>query len=263
MAPLDEDRVYAGGTRDTTLLVATEQGLVRASVTGARVGRFAIAWQGVVHDVAADEERVVVATAEGVLAGSDPTTLEPTTIESATAVGLTDDGWVVGDEEGRVLLVAEDQTRLLGEVAAIRAIDPPMIATPDGVYRLPAIDAGGLSAVRDVSAHPIPLAATSHGLFKLGNGWISAMAGDASLVTGDASGAAAAVVDGSVYTLRDGDWHPSDFPEAHSIADIGVGPAVYAVSVGGTVLIDAGEGWRHRNLGISPVQRLAVRRESS
>lgn len=263
MVPMNEDRVYAGGRRDATLLVATERGLVRASVSGDRVGRFAIAWQGMVHDVAADEDRVVIATAEGVKAGSDPSDLESTSIDSATAVGLTDEGLVVGDSEGHVHLVEAGHTHLLGEVGSISAIDPPLIATRGGVYRLPDLTAGGLSEVSDVSAHPVPLAATSDGLYRLGNGWISEVQGNATLVTGDSAGLGAAVIDDSVYTLRDGDWHPMRPSEANDIADIGIGPALYAVTGDGTIFVEAGDGWRHRNLGISPVRRLAVRRESS
>jgi hypothetical protein len=262
MTQIDEDRVYAGGRREATLLVATESGLVSASVTGDRVGRFGIAWHGSVLDVCADGDRVVIATPDGVKAGSEPTTLDSTEIDSATTVGLTDDGWVVGDSGGRVHLVEGDQTRLLGHVGPINAIAPPLIATDDGLYRLPTLDDGGLSAVRDVTTDPIPLAATPDGLFKLGNGWIAAVNGDGSLVSGASTGAAVAIVDGILYTLSDGDWRPLDPPTTASIADVGVGPALYAVTVGGKVLVEAGAGWRHRNLGISPVRRLAVRRES-
>lgn len=263
MSPIDEDRVYAGGTRDVSLLVATERGLVRASVTGDRVGRFGITWQGDVHDVAADEDRVVLATADGVKAGSDPTDLGSTPIDAATAVGVTETGWVAGDSEGRVFMVEGGRSRSLGQVPPINAIDPPLIATTDGVHRLPTLDAAGLSAVRDVSADPVPLAATKHGLYRLGNGWLSAIDGDATLVTGASSGKAAAVVDDTLYRLPDDDWHSTGVPEPVAIADIGVGPALYAVTVDGTVYVEAGDGWRHRSLGMSPVRRLSVRRGSS
>lgn len=263
MVPIDEDRVYAGGRREATLLVATEGGLVRASVTGDRVGRFGIVWQGDVYDVAADDDRIVIATAEGVLTGAEPSDLASTSIDSATAVGVSEDGWVVGDSDGRIFTVEGGQTRSIGQVAHINAIDPPLIGTTDGLYRLPDLVDSGLSVVGDVSAQPIPLAATSAALYKLGNGWISAMDGDATLVTGEPSGMAAAVVDGTLYRLRDGDWHTAALPTDSSIADIGVGPALYVVTVDGVVFVDAGDGWRHRTLGISPVRQLSVRREST
>ncbi|MFB6111495.1 MAG: hypothetical protein ABEJ35_03055 [Halobacteriaceae archaeon] len=264
MATLDEKRIYDEGTTDAVLLGATAAGLVWAAVTGDQIGRFGMAERCDARAVAVTPQRVAVATATDVLVGPDRDTLSPADVGPARAVAFTSSGWIAGLDDGR--LVAErEETGLqqLGEYSDIRAIDPPFVATADGVYRITQAASAGLTAVRDVAALPVPYAATDTALYRLGNGWLEERTGEATVVTGAADGRGLAVVEGTLMTRRTDAWHPASLDPETPVVDAALGPANYAVTGDGLLAVDAGNGWRTRSLGVPKVRALAARAETS
>ncbi|GAB6860797.1 hypothetical protein ACFR97_00715 [Haloplanus litoreus] len=255
---IDEKRVYADRTGAVAVLVAAEQGLVVASLSADLVGEFGLDHRAPVRDVAAAGNRRVVATAEDVLVG----TYDPTDFGPAVAVGFDHGGApVAAGPDGRVARL-DDGWTTLGTVEDPRAVDGGMIAAADGVHRI--VDDGlrdvGLSAVADVHGRGMPLAATASGLYRLGNGWMDECDGAFSVVCADAADDRAAAVGDAGVLVREaiGEWTPVETP-ASNVVDVGfTEAATVAVTADGTLLADAGEGWRTRALGVTGVSRLAV-----
>ncbi|WP_256405672.1 HVO_0234 family beta-propeller protein [Haloplanus ruber] len=254
---IDEKRVYADRTGATEVLVAAEQGLVVASLSADLVGEFGLDHRATVRDVAATGDRRVVATDEDVLVGSyDPTDFGP-----AVAVGFDGEGApVAAAPDGRVARLDGDWTRL-GAVDDPRAVDAGMIAAADGVHQV--VDDGlrsvGLADARDVHGRGMPFAATAAGLYRLGNGWMAERDGAATAVSADGDRAVAVDDDGLLVREGVASWTGVETPATERVVDVGfTEAATVAVTAAGTLLTDAGDGWRTRALGVTGVSRLAV-----
>jgi hypothetical protein len=249
---LEAKRVFGDTAGATTAYVATGAGLARVEVSGDVVGEFTLADRRPASDVTAHEGRVAVATNEDVLIGTSDD-VESTGFGPADAVGVGDGLLAAGD--GRLARYHEDGWSTLARIEAVRGIDGSLLATADGVYR----DDGthvGLEAVTDVAAAG-PLAATGSGLYYLANGWMAALDTAVDVVT-----AGPDVAHAAGRTLYEGDagreWRRVEYPVAAPVVDLAYGPATYAVTADGTFLVDAGDGWRHRSLGLSDVAGVAV-----
>ena len=242
------------------------------------VGGFTLQRRCTARDVAASAGRLAVATAEDVLVGTTDG-LEPTGFGPATAVGYHDGPVAAG--EGR-LARYEDGWETLIRLADVRAIDGDLVAAASGVHRLDGTPLG-LEAVNDVSTAGRPLAATDAGLYYLANGWMTAVEGPFRAVARDADGETAHAAGERLYereaerseasdessgrtdhregrhaSRENGDWRPVELPVDERVAGVAYGEATYAVTAGGTFLADAGDGWRHRSLGLPDVTGVAV-----
>jgi len=269
---IDEKRVYADRTGADEVLVAAEQGVVVASLSGDRVGEFCLDHRTGARDVAAAADRRAVATEADVLAGDyDPTDFGP-----AVAVGFDDDALLAAGPDGHVARLGGDGAwTTLGRVDEPRAVDGGMIAAADGVHQVVGDELRnvGLADVRDVSGRGMPLAATGDGLYRLGNGWMDDLDGAFDVVSADPRSAgsrretdtaddrAHAVGEAGVFVREAvAEWSPVDAPTDDRIVDVGYTEgATVAVTETGTLLADAGDGWRTRALGVTGVAALAVR----
>jgi hypothetical protein len=266
---IDEKRVYGDKAGKSEVFVASSVGVVVAEVSGDLVGGFGIRHRCEARDVAAADGRVAVATGEDVLladasGGGGDAEFAETGFGPAVAVGLLDDELLAADESGRVARYDGAWTDL-GTVDGPRAIDGPLVAAADGVYRVEAdgLSHAGLDDVRDVAGAGIPLAATGDGLYALGNGWMDALDGAFDVVASDGGERAHAVTDdGDVYARSETEWGPSDLSTDERVADVDYGLGVtVAVTEAGTLLVEAGEGWRSQPLGLGGVGGLAVRND--
>jgi hypothetical protein len=283
---LDKKRVYADREGATTAFVAAGAGIARVEVSADIVGEFALQRRCTARDVAASAGRLAVATARDVLVGTADG-FEPTGFGPATAVGYREGLVAAGGE--RLARYHDDGWETLADLADVRAIDGDLVAAADGVHRLDGTPLG-LEAVNDVSTAGRPLAATDAGLYYLANGWMTAVEGPFRAVARDADGETAHAAGERLYRREaerseasdrasgrrerndrrhasreadrreasDGDWRPVELPVEEPVAGIASGEATYAVTEGGTFLADAGEGWRHRSLGLPDVAGLAV-----
>ncbi|PSQ30765.1 hypothetical protein BRD16_05935 [Halobacteriales archaeon SW_6_65_46] len=244
---LSEKRVYAGGAARPAF-VATEAGLARVSVSGDLVGEFGLTVREPASDVATDDGRVVAAGDEvRLLTGDDS---EPLGFAGATAVGVA--SGIVAAGDGRLARYDGDEWTTLAGIEGATAVGAGVVATDDGVVGFDGTHRG-LDAVRDVAGD---YAATATGLYR-GPDWETVFDGAVHAVTARA-GRLLTVTDGGDLLERDGDgWReldpPGDVADAAATTD-----AVYAVATDGTFLVDAGDGWRSRALGLPGARRLAV-----
>lgn len=263
---LEEKRVFAETGATTTLFVATGAGLARVSVSGDIVGEFTLEHRGETSDVAAADGRLAVATPADVLVWVDGT-LVATDFGPAEATTFHDG--LVAAGGGRIARHDPETGNwtTLGELDDVRAIDGDLVAADSGVHRLDGSHVG-LDAATDVATAGRPLAATESGLYYLANGWMQALEGSFRVVAGQPGGLAHAATADALYQREPtgGQWTPVGLPVDQSIADVasaaasdGAGDATrYAVTEQGTVLVDAGDGWRSRSLGLPDVRSLAV-----
>ena len=247
MTDIDEKRVFDARSGATTLLVASDTGLVHVEVSDDIVGEFSLRRRGPIRDVAVDSSRLAVATDEDVLVNDDPT-------EFGAADAVAFDGNLLAAGDGRLAEYVDTWTSL-AEIDDVRAIGGGLVAATGGVYRFDGRHAG-LEDAYDVAAAG-PLAATGSGVYRLGNGWMVELEGRATAVASDGT-REHAVVDGSLYEHRDGSWTELERPIEEPIVDVAHGPATYAITATGTVLVDAGDGWRSRSLGVSGARALVV-----
>ena len=253
--------------------------------------------------VAADDD-LLVAPIDGDRdgpGGIGGSTLSGVGVGSAVAVGVHDGAFLAADSAGGIhrIGVGEDATETTGDdegdespaeptrVGSVddpRAVDGPLVAAADGVHRVvagrrpagvgrPSLEAVGLEDARDVAGAGVPLAATPAGLYWLGNGWMSALEGDATAVAADGDGHALAVVDDDLL-VRDGTedtdaasgagwdadaWRVADLPVDEPSAALGYGPGLsVVVTDAGTLCVDAGDGWRHQVIGVRGVAGVAL-----
>lgn len=258
MSSIDEKRVYDEKTGRTDAYVASTVGVVRVSVSGDIVGEFALVRRCTARDVAAAGARLAVATDEDVLVGP-PDDLAGTGFGPATAVDVRDGAVAAGG--GRIARRHETGDEAwewdeLGRVADVRAVSGDLLAAADGVHRLDGTHVG-LSDARDVTTAGTPLAATGDGLYRLGNGWMEALDGEFRTVASDGERAHAATPD-ALYERRDGEWTVVETPVDESVVGVAYGEAVYAVTADGTVLVDAGDGWQSRSLGLAGACAIAL-----
>ncbi|WP_435075198.1 HVO_0234 family beta-propeller protein [Halorubrum sp. HHNYT27] len=311
MAPAEDDisieekRVYAGTAGRTDAFVATGSGVVRVALSADKVGAFDMVARDAARDVAVlprddGPDLVGIATAEGLRVakvGDEPKFGAPAG-EPAVAAGVHDGAFLVASEEGALDRMSVEVIdgrptatvdSRVGTVSTPRAIDGPLIAAEDGVYRVTGgggtgadgydVVSVGLDDARDVAGSGMPLAATGSGLYWLGNGWMTALTGTATAVAADGDGHAMAVVDGDLWT-RDGDepngeherergqetdgwdsedWRAADLPVDEEALALGYGPGVsVAVTAAGTLCVDAGDGWRHQVIGVRDVAGVAL-----
>lgn len=267
MSSIDEKRVYDEKTGRTDAYVATAAGVARVSVSGDTVGEFSLVHRCTARDIAAGGAHLAVATDEDVLVGP-PDDLGRTGFGSATAVGFSDGPVAAGRR--RVArhggTEAEEwdgngdrddgEWEELSRVTDVRAVDGDLLAATDGVHRLDGTHVG-LSDAHDVATAGAPLAATGDGLYQLGNGWMEVLDGDFRAVASDGERAHAATLD-VLYGRRDGEWDVVDTPVDDPVVGVAYGEAVYAVTADGTFLVDAGNGWRARSLGLSGACAIAL-----
>jgi hypothetical protein len=253
---IDEKRVYAERTGAEEVFVAAEQGLVVASLSGDRVGEFGLDHRAAVRDVATDGERRVVATDSDVLVGD----YESTGFGPAVAVGFDDGAPLAAGADGRIARL-DDGWTAVGRVTDPRAVNGGVSAAESGVHQVVDGDlrSVGLGGVNDVHGRGTPLAATDDGLYRLGNGWMVVRDGAFTVVSAAADGRAHAVGDeGVLARAAVDDWRPVETPTDDPVDVTYTVPATVAVTETGTLLADAGDGWRARELGITGLRDLAT-----
>ncbi|RNJ27297.1 HVO_0234 family beta-propeller protein [Halosegnis longus] len=243
---LEEKRVYAGGSARPAF-VATDAGLARVSVSGDLVGEFGLAVRESATDVATDDGRVVAATDEIRQLTDDGN--QALGFPGATVVGFS--GGIVAAGDGRLARYDDGGWTTLAEVEHPTAIGDGVVATESGVVGFDG-RSRGLDAVRDMSSK---YAATADGLFR-GPDWeLIRDGGFRAVVTGERR--LLAVTDSGNVLERDGEWRDLDAPG--EVADAALtADGIYAITVDGTFLADAGDGWRSRVLGLPGARRLAV-----
>lgn len=265
---IDEKRVYGDKRGAVTLAVATGMGVARVAVSGEQVGEFGLATREPARDVVTAPPDigggVAVATAEDVLVG-DLASLTSTGFGPAVAVGRDGDYLVAAAEDGRIAGLGgpgEDWEDLAVLEADVRALDGDLVATSDGVHRVTTagVQPAGLDDVHDVAAGTIPHAATTSGLYYLGNGWMDVMTDDFRVVElttpqGRIERGHAATRD-ACYEHRDGDWVACDV--TGEVTDVAHGPRDYAITRDGTVLLRRDAGWHARSLGLPDAVGIAV-----
>ena len=279
MGDLTEDRVYDAKAGKQVVYAATGIGVVAVEASRERVGRFGLDHRCEARDLATGGDPatggglLAVATDEDVLL-FDGEAYTETGFGPAVAVGFDEGDLLAAGPDGELGRVVHAVEAFLGEgdaewlaVAdvdgAVRAIDGPLVAASDGVYRFTAdgIFDVGLTDVRDVVGTETPRAATGDGLYRLGNGWMDELEGAFEVVTADsASNRAHAATDETFYELGSdagAGWTPREIPVG-PVVDVAYGERVYALSADGTFLIDRGDDWTRRSLGVPDAAALAV-----
>lgn len=275
---IDEKRVYGDRSGAVTLAVATEIGVARVAVSGEQVGEFGLATKVPAHDIVTappspdtDGGGVAVATDEDVLLG-DPDDPQPTGFGTAVAVGRNDEQLLAANESGRIAVwdpgssesgnAAGAWDELATLDAEIRALDGDLVATSDGVYRFTqnAFQPSGLDDVWDVAAGIAPYAATSDGLYHLGNGWMDALEGDFRVVEITATGTKVerghAATPDAFYEHWGSEWRECNVPGR--VTDVAHGPRDYAITDNGVFLLRRDDGWHARTLGLPGAMGIAV-----
>jgi len=268
MVSLDEKRVYGDKSGETTVYVATGQGVASVSVSEDRVGQYGIDHETTALDVAATDGQLAVATPADVLV-KDEESYDPVGFGPAVAVGFDGDALVAVGPDWSVGRATEtDEWTTVGTIdTPVRAVDGDLVAAEDGVYRIAdgKLAHSGLDDARDVSAAGTPLAGTGEGLYKLGAGWMEQVGGECTLVgaardtpPGELDRAHAATAE-TCYAYDDGEWTPISMPADGAVAGVGyTAEAVYLVTSDGVLLADAGDGWRSQPLGLTEVGGVAV-----
>ena len=254
---ITEKRVFTQ-VRDTLeVVVAAAIGIVSVTVSDDRVGEYGVIHRCAPTDIAAAGHTIAVATETDVLLGGDGE-FRQTGFGPAVAVGGPDPIHVAGPD-GHISRYIDGQWSEVGRVdAAVLAIDGDLVATADGLFQLtPELPPVGLDDVWDVATDGLPLAATSEGLYTLGNGWMNVLDGEFRTVSTDGTRAHAATVD-RVFQRCDGDWVPVQIDVEEPVVGVGYDTAAFAVTAGGTLLIDAGDGFRASPLGIPDVVGMAI-----
>lgn len=282
MGELDEDRVYDAKTGKQIVYAATGIGVVAVEASRERVGRFGLEHRCEARDLTAEGGLLAVATDEDVLV-FDGETYAETGFGPAVAVGFDEDDLSAAGpdgELGRVVHAVEafgnggadsgeaDWLTVTDVDGAIRAIDGPLVAASDGVYRFTAdgIFDVGLADVRDVVGTGSPRAATGDGLYRLGNGWLDDLAGAFQMVSvgtvADGSERVHAATDETLYELdpvNESGWTPREIPApVEPVVDVTYGERAYALTADGSFLIDRGDTWTSRSLGVPGAAALAV-----
>lgn len=260
MDSIEEKRVYGERMGESQVYVAAAAGVARIHVTEDRVGEFGIVNRCSPRDIATGAGRVAVATTDDVLI-STGTAFDPTGFDSAVAVGFGGGDFVAASPEGRLARFDGSDWRSLGDLDAVTAIDGDLVGTDRGVARLDDLTMVGLSDVRDVSAAGGPLAATATGLFTLGNGWMHVREGDFRMVAAppaDLSTLAHAATVERCFERQGGDWAAIDLPVDEPVVDAGYGDHPVLLTAEGTLLVDAGDGWRAHALGLQDAVGIVV-----
>lgn len=270
MPTIDEKRVYTDQSETVDAYVAAGLGVAVARVSRDKIGEFSLVERCTARDVAATAHGIAAATAEDVLVGDDDG-FEATGFGPAVAVTGYDGGVLAAGEDGR-LARYDGSWDAIDTVADVRALDADLVAAADGVHRLgdDGLAAVGLDDARDVAAAGVPLAATSDGLYRLGAGWMQAADGAFEVaasdpVTAEAGdlGRAHAATPDALYEHADGDdadaWAARDLPVEDAVVDVAYATdSVVVLTADGALAADAGDGFRHRSLGLRAASALAV-----
>ncbi|MFB6270246.1 MAG: hypothetical protein ABEH83_09900 [Halobacterium sp.] len=271
MPEVRESRVYVDQSETVEAYVAAELGVAVARVSGDKVGEFSLVERCTARDVATTAVGIAAATDEDVLVGDEEDGFEETGFGPAVAVGSYDGGVLAADGDGGLAHYDGDDWTALGSVDAdVRALDGDLVAAADGAYRLTddGPSAVGLDDVRDVAAAGVPLAATPDGLYRLGAGWMQAVDGAFEVAASDpvtaspgelgrAHAATAAAL--YAYDADSGDWAARDLPVDSQVAAVAYATdAVIVLTADGALAVDAGDGFRHRSLGLRDAAGLAV-----
>jgi hypothetical protein len=254
MATIEEKRVYAGGER-TTLYLACGLGVASVSVSDDLIGEFGVEARGEARDVAGREGLLAAATEADALVGAD---LERTGFGPARAVGTDGETAVAADSEG--VARYDGEWRRIAD-RDVKRFDRALAAGAD-VYRVD----DGLEAL-DCPAEPndvslgegTAFAATDDGPYRLeSGGWKRELAGACLRVA--AGGDFAVGPDAGDFWGRAGNrWERVDLPVSGRVADaVRTDEGTYAVTQSGTVLANAGDGWRSRETGLRGVCALAA-----
>lgn len=269
MNSLAEKRVYADRAGASQLVVAAAPGLAVVSLADGRVGEFGVARRCSPAAVAvpaepADVFRLAAATDEDVLLADEPAVdaLEPSGFGPAVGVTFHPDRVVAAAADGRIGAHEGGDWSTVGEVpAAPTGLDGDLVGTPAGVFRLvgDSLRPAGLSDVTDVAhAAGVPLAATTDGLYELGNGWLDVLEGDVELVDGGPDGRAHAATAGELYERAAGAWAPVELPTDDPVAAVAYGERTYVLTGTGDLLVEAADGWRSHPVGLDGVVAAAV-----
>jgi len=283
MQTLTEKRVFGTKFGTTELFVASETGLVGVTVSADQIGEFGLAHRDPVNSVAVDDRGVLIGTEDDVLYSDrdgdadaqraqsrafSPVTETP--FGHAVAVGWGPTGPIVADSAGRISGSVDDpKWATVGDTGDVRAVDGGLIAAADGVYQLTedGLAHVGLSEVRDVAGHGTPMAATADGLFALSNGWRTIREGAFDRVASDGHGHAHAVGATGLVRLSNDDgsdsvvdgWSEDELPVDSPVVDVAYGSGIVAaITDNGTLCVDAGDGWRHKLLGVGGISELAI-----
>lgn len=259
MGSIDEKRVFSGALETARLLISCGIGIAYVDVAEERIGEFGVLHRCSARDITRTDTGFAIATDDDVLIATD-SRFEPTGFAPAVAVSWYDDHVIAADEAGRIATYDTAWSTIGRLSTTITAIDGEFIATTDGVYRLSNDLAHvGLSAVQDVSAGPIPLAGTRHGLYELGNGWIRAIEGDFRFVsTGDTtpSRRAFAATPSACYE-RGEQWTPLDLPVTDVVVDATYTESPFLITTEGTLLVERADQWQSTPLGLPDVTGIA------
>jgi hypothetical protein len=271
VSSIDEKRVHGPDSDPRTAYIASETGVATVALVGERVGGVSLVYREPARDVAACGDRVLVATAEDVVkvVGEEAEALG---FGPARAVGV--DAYrttLAGGEEGLARYDAEEggteTWRSLGSVGEVRAIDGDLVASSEGVYRVAGEGAqySGLDDASDVTSAGMPHAATSSGLYALGNGWLEALTGAFTVVTSDPRtaspgvlGRAHAVSTNEFYEHTAEGWRVRALPGEGTVVDVAYGDGTYAVTDEGTLLTNVDENWREHPIGVRDVRAIDV-----
>ncbi|CQH61573.1 uncharacterized protein HHUB_3487 [Halobacterium hubeiense] len=270
MPTIREKRVYTDQSETVDAYVAADLGVAVARVSQDKIGEFSLAERCTARDVAATARGVAAATDEDVLLGDDDGFAE-TGFGPAVAVTGYDGDVLAAGKDGR-LARYDGSWESVGTVADVRALDADLVAAADGVHRLTddGLSAVGLDDAKDVAAAGVPLAATPDGLYRLGAGWMEAIEGAFEVatsdpVTADAGelGRAHAATADSLYEHAPGDdadaWRARELPVEDAVVDVAYATdAVVVLTADGALAADAGDGFRHRSLGLRAASALAV-----
>jgi hypothetical protein len=252
MATIEEKRVYAGGER-TTLYLATALGVATVSVSDDRIGEFGVERREEARDVAGANGLLAAACGD-VLVGAD---LVETGFGPARAVGT--DGESVLATDGERVGRYDGEWSTIGEAEGKR-FDGNLLAAEDAYRVGEGLEALGCPAApNDVcAAGDAAFAASDDGLYRFDGEWERELAGPCRVVAAGGDFAAGPEA-GDFWGRSDGGWRRLDTPATERIADTVRTPeGTYAVTESGTVLANAGEGWRSRETGLRGVRSLAA-----
>lgn len=272
MPTVRESRVYVAKSGTATAYVATGLGIATVRLSGDTVGEFSLAERCSARDVARTAHGVAAATDDAVLLAGDDG-FDPIGLGAAVAVTALDGDVLAATDDGRLCRYDGEWTEVAAIDADVRALDGTLVAAADGVHRLTddGLTPAGLEDAWDVASAGVPHAATPDALYRLGNGWMAQREGAFATVTSDPATASAgelgrahAATAETLYEYGDAadenpDWTPRDLPVDETVVDIAyVADATIALTEPGTVLVDAGDGFRHRRLGLRDARALAV-----
>jgi hypothetical protein len=278
-----EKRVYDDATGTIAVAVAGDTGLAIAAISGDIVGEFGLALRRPIADLAVlPDGRLALATEEDVLVVPVP---EPTASLAAVPEPIVTDrgaGTVVSATADRLIAaghgeIASRPVETLDDPACdwtvhdapagtVQSSDGPLVATDGGVLRVDqtGLSTLGLDGARDVAAGRVTLAGTDHGAYRLDDEWHQQFDAATSVVTAGPE-RAHAVTANKVHAFDRTGWTDIDWPLDTPPVDLAYAtpttsdqPVTIALGETGTLLVDAGDGWRRRALGLRGVQACAV-----